>query len=90
MKDLVLQTPVEVKNESGIYLTLQLSKTTITDNKGEREAAPEIVLVCQKHKDSIKHIGLALNINQANELIKHLEGLISKAKNIQRMRYETN
>ena len=79
MKDLELQTPVEVQTESNLYLSIQLSKTTITDNKGEKETPPEIVLVCQKHKDSIKHIEIALNIEQTNELIKHLEGLRDKA-----------
>ena len=78
MNDIILQSPVEVETESNVYLSIQLSKTTITDASGEKEVCPEIVLVCQRYKNSQKHIPIQFSVEQVNKLIHHLETMRDK------------
>lgn len=72
MKDILLQSLVEVENESDVYVTLQLSKTMIQDANGEREICPDIVLICTRHKNSGKHSVMQFNVEQVDKLIRKL------------------
>lgn len=79
MNDIIQQPPVEVKTESNVYLSIQLSETTITDVSGEKKVCPEIVLLCQRQKNSQKYIPIQFSVEQVHELIHHLETMRDKA-----------
>jgi hypothetical protein len=70
----LMQSPVAIKNQSDVVVTIQLAKSTIQDNAGEREICPEICIYCEQEKPK-KAIALLFNTEQAESLIRQLEML---------------
>lgn len=88
MKDIILQSPVEVENESDVCVTLQLPKTMIEDADGEREVCPDVVLICQRRKNSGKCSIMSFNVHQVEKLIRQLTALKDAAIEYNKARLE--
>lgn len=67
----LLQTQVEIKNESNALVTIQLVRTTVEDSKGEHEICPELYIQCEQKKPS-KTFTLLFNTEQAEKLARQL------------------
>lgn len=71
----ILNSPVEVENENDVFVSLQLSKTFIQDDKGEREVNPDICLLCKKREQNSKQTVMLFSVEQVNKLIRKLTTL---------------
>ena len=79
-----MPSPVAIKNQSDVAITIQLAKTTMQDRKGERELCPEICLCIEQNKPQ-KAAMLLFNVEQTESLIRQLEMLKNSA-----LSYEKN
>lgn len=75
MENAKLMQPIEVQNESNTDLSIQLTKVTITDHRGERETTPEICLLVSEGENEIP---IMFTPKQAAQLIKQLNRLLKE------------
>jgi len=69
---------IRVDCDSDMYVTLQVSQTTITDHTGERQGKPELVMVVE---DAISEEEKPLAVLFTSQQI---DGFVSKLREIQR------
>lgn len=75
MKDILLQSPVEVTTDNDTFVSIQLTKVFVEDSTGEREVCPEICLICQRNRDSGKYSAMQFTVEQTDKLIRQLATL---------------
>ncbi|MDR0421388.1 MAG: hypothetical protein LBH72_00045 [Proteiniphilum sp.] len=75
----LLNSVIEVKNESDAHVTIQLAKTMIVDADGEREVCPEICIMCENGK-KYKPAIMLFTAEQADKLISKLTTLRDAAQ----------
>lgn len=86
MKDIILQSPVEVETDNDTFVSIQLTKAFVEDSTGEREICPEICLVCQRHRNSGKYSVMQFTVEQADKLISKLTTLKEAAISYNKVR----
>lgn len=66
----VIQKPIMVEADTEQEITLQVAKTTITDQNGEKETDPTICLNVDNDKEAVC---VCFTLNQVSKLIRQLE-----------------
>lgn len=71
-QNILIQSPVEIENQKGVAVSVQLARTTITDANGEKEICPEICLLFEKGSPQ-NTVEVFFNTDQADRLIHQLQ-----------------
>jgi hypothetical protein len=71
---IMIAAPIQVENGHEVEASIQLARTTLTDQYGEHEICPEICLMCEQRKPG-KTMEVFLTVKQAETLISKLTTL---------------